>query len=127
MLTLSIKIEEIDEEPVVFQVVRGVRLATNERPLNITEQGQAMGIPLCDINAITDFQQYDEPMRYPGVLQPVQCGDCDKCPGNTTWAAVYVTMPVLTAMSDSNNTVADLYYVMDMVTFPVTCSCQMMG
>ncbi len=128
-LTLSIKVEEIapdnEEEPVVFQVVRGVRLA-NERPVNFTEQGQAMGQPLCDINAITDFQQYDQPMRYPGVLKPVQCGDCDKCPGNTTWTAVYVTMPVLTAMPDSNNTLADPYYVMDMVTVPITCSCQMM-
>ncbi len=124
--TLPASVELDDEGPVVFGVLSGdpelVRIP-NERPPNITKE--ATGQPLCRVNVINDFQQYQTPMRYPGVLNSVQCGDCDECPEGTTWAPVYVTMPVLTAMCDENDPLTDQsYYVMDMVTVPVTCSCQ---
>ena len=117
-----------DEGPLVFRLESGDPgpvHTPNERPPSIAQETK--GQPQCEINVINNFQQYRPPMRFPGVLNPVQCGDCDSCPDNTTWAPVYVKMPVLTAMFEANDTLTDRCYVMDIVTVPVTCSCQMMG
>ena len=113
--------------PLVFGVVRGNSGLTripNERPPQNIPNGTS-GQPLCDINDIS-VTQYDQPMRYPGLLKPVTCGDCNDCPRGTTWAPVYVTMPVFTAMYQANDNpdTEDLYYVMDIRTYPITCSCQ---
>ncbi len=111
------------EAPVVVLAVPGDPAPTPyERPPNVTKE--ATGQPLCETTAIHDFQQYDQPIRFPGILNMVTCGDCEECIEGTTWAPVYVTMPVLTALYDVNDTITDRRYVMDMVTVQVTCSCQ---
>ncbi len=114
--------------PMVFSVVRGspdLTRISNERPLDIAKE--TTGQPLCDISPISGFPQYDSPMRYPGVsLNPVTCGECNECPTGTTWSPVYATMPVFTAMyqATDNPDTEDLYYVMDIREYAVSCSCQ---
>ncbi len=120
-------VEEVDVEgPVVFSVVRdpGAVHTLYERPPNVTTQ--AMGDPMCPIHDIR-MPQYDQPLRFPGILDMKTCGDCDECPSGLTWSPVYVEMPVLTALYDANDTLTDWRYVMDLVTVPVTCSCQRLG
>ena len=121
-------VAEMDGEApvVVLAVPGGADPAPNpyERPPDVTKE--ATGLPLCDTKAIS-FPQYDQPIRFPGILDMVTCGDCEDCPEGTTWAPVYVTMPVLTALYDVDDPLTDRRYVMDMVTTPVTCSCQKTG
>ncbi len=104
--------ERDDDGPVRFRVVRGnpglVRFAS-EGPPSIPKE--ATGEPLCEIRSITDFPQYDPPMRYPGVLNIVKCGECDECPSGTTWAPIYVKTTVLTAIGTTNDNSEEPYDV----------------
>ncbi len=114
--------------PVVFGAVRGNPDLTrihNERPPDNILIGTT-GLPLCDIMGFAGLPQYETPMRYPGRLNPVTCGECQACPNGTIWSPVTVRMPVLTPMYKANDNPdpEDLYYVMDVITLPVACSCQ---
>ncbi len=78
--------------------------------------------PLCEPDPMSGFTQYDKPIRYPGILDPVRCTQCALCPNGTTWSPVVIKYPVFTQMFETNDPDENVY-VMDIINYPVTCAC----